>query len=330
MLRQIQLTTWLKQCYPAFSRLEFAASDAEYRRYFRLWLSDKSSLIVMDADPTKMSILPYIRVRQVFSMLNVPKIFHTDSKNGFMVLEDMGSTTYLTACLNRQDQSFFHQLLLTALDELITLQKASKPNILTVYDQQQLRNEAQWFVTWFCQHELKKTLQAHQQRIWDNTLAILLPKLTAQSYVFVHHDYMVRNIMLTNARPGILDFQDALYGPITYDLVSLLKDAFISWDETLISDLIVRYWETARDIGLKVPYTIDQFLEDFEWMSIQRHLKVIGVFSRLYHRDHKKQYQPEIQRFLNYLSQTTAHYPVFSPFHDLLYELTNCYAERFH
>lgn len=330
MLRQIQLTAWLKQYYPTFLRLEFAASDAEYRRYFRLWLSDESSLIVMDADPNKMSILPYMHVQQLFSMLNVPQIFHTDSKNGFMVLEDMGNTTYLTACLNCQDQSFHHQLLSAALDELITLQKASKPNILAIYDQQTLRDEAQWFVTWFCQHELKKTLQAHQQKIWDNMLAMLLPKLTAQSYVFVHHDYMVRNIMLTNTRPGVLDFQDALYGPITYDLVSLLKDAFISWDETLISDLIVRYWEKARDIGLQVPHTMDQFLEDFEWMSIQRHLKVIGVFSKLYHCDHKKQYRPEIQRFLNYLNQTTAHYPIFRPFHALLNELTNGYAKHFH
>lgn len=329
MLRLTQLTAWLKQYYPTFAHLEFAASDAEYRRYFRLWLSNEVTLIVMDADPTKMSILPYIRTRQLFSMLNVPQIFHTDQKNGFMVLEDMGRTTYLTACLNCQDSSFHRQLLLMAVDELITLQKASQPNILAVYDQQRLRDEAQWFITWFCQHELKKTLQTHQKKIWDDTLATILSKITAQSYVFVHRDYMVRNIMLTNTRPGILDFQDALYGPITYDLVSLLKDAFISWDEALISDIVVRYWETACNVGLPVPHTMDQFLEDCEWMSIQRHLKVIGVFSKLYHHDHKKKYLSEIQRFLSYLNKTTSHYPVFDSFRILLHELTNDYTKSF-
>ncbi|QQS16436.1 MAG: phosphotransferase [Neisseriales bacterium] len=326
MLRQAQLKAWLATYYPEPIHLEFAAADAEFRRYFRLFLPDGHCFIIMDALPHKMHIASYIQVREQFSMLNVPKIFRFNQKKGFMVLEDMGDTTYLTACMHSTDHAYHQALLFDAVDELITLQQASQPNCLPIYHALLLRKEVEEFIAWFCRYELQHPFNPRQKACWDAFLAILLPALTQQPKVFVHHDYMVRNIMYTGARPGILDFQDAVYGPITYDIASLLKDAFIEWDETLIHNVALRYWTQAQAAHLPVPNIFSVFCQTVDWMSIQRHLKVIGVFARLYHRDGKKQYLPEIRRFLNYLDQTTSRYKVFWPFNQLLHELTDHYV----
>ena len=153
------------------------------------------------------------------------------------------------------------------------------------------------------------------------TLSVLLPRIEAQPRVFVHRDFIVRNLMLTPGRPGVLDFQDAVYGPVTYDLVSLLRDAFIEWEEAFVLDLVVRYWEKARAAGLPVNPDIDAFWQDFEWMGVQRHLKVAGIFARLYHRDGKDKYRGEIPRFVRYLKKAARRYGELAPLYQLLLQL---------
>ena len=322
MQRQHELKNWLAEVYPGQDfDLSFAAADADFRRYFRATFGDGRSIICMDAPPDKMSIRPYLTVQKLFSMVHVPAVLAANEAQGFMALQDLGSTPYLAA-LQHDDRPEVHKvLLLDAIDTLVELQKHSQPGLLPEYDREVLLREVQLFVDWFVAKELGKSLSFKQKQWWDQALAALLPELTAQPQVFVHRDFIVRNLMLTRERPGVLDFQDALYGPISYDLVSLLRDAFIEWDEEFVLDLAIRYWEKARAADLPVPADFDVFYRWFEFMGVQRHLKVAGIFARLYYRDGKDKYRPEIPRFLNYLRRTTRRYQELAPLYALLVEL---------
>ncbi len=322
MQREKELQSWLQTRYPerAFT-LAFAAADADFRRYFRATFAEGDTVICMDAPPDKMSIEPYLKVREIFSAVHVPQVFHHDSQQGFVALEDFGSVPYLAA-LQHDPRPEMHQLLLLdAVDTLVALQASSRPGLLPDYDEAVLLHELQLFPDWFVGKELGKSLNFKQKQLWQQGVAALMPVLLAQPQVFVHRDFIVRNLMLTRSRPGVLDFQDALYGPISYDLVSLLRDAFIEWEEELVIDIAVRYWEKARATGLPVPDEFDVFYRDFEWMGVQRHLKVAGIFARLWHRDGKDKYRPEIPRFLNYLRRTTRRYTALAPLYALLLEL---------
>lgn len=187
--------------------------------------------------------------------------------------------------------------------------------------QKEMLREINLFPEWFVAKELGRELTFKQRQLWQQTVDTLLPPLLAQPKVYVHRDFIVRNLMLTRGRPGVLDFQDALYGPISYDLVSLLRDAFIEWEEEFVLDLVIRYWEKARAAGLPVPEAFDKFYRWFEWMGVQRHLKVAGIFARLYYRDGKDKYRPEIPRFLNYLRRVSRRYAELAPLYALLVEL---------
>lgn len=322
MQREAALKNWLASHYPAQSfDWAFAAADADFRRYFRAVFADGRSVVCMDAPPDKMSIAPYIQVQQLFDMVHVPAILAADEAQGFMALEDLGQTTYLAA-LEHDPRLPVHQtLLLDAIDELVQLQLGSRAGVLPEYDAAVMRREMQLFPDWFVAKELGQSFNFKQQQLWQQTLDALLPALTAQPQVYVHRDFIVRNLMLTRERPGILDFQDALYGPISYDLVSLLRDAFIEWEEEFVLDLVIRYWEKARAAGLPVTADFDAFYRDFEWMGVQRHLKVAGIFARLYHRDGKDKYRSEIPRFLNYLRRSSRRYNALAPLYALLVEL---------
>ena len=322
MQREAALKNWLAGHYPAQSfDWAFAAADADFRRYFRAVFADGRSVVCMDAPPDKMSIAPYIQVQQLFDMVHVPAILAADEAQGFMALEDLGQTTYLAA-LEHDPRLPVHQtLLLDAIDELVQLQLGSRAGVLPEYDAAVMRREMQLFPDWFVAKELGQSFNFKQQQLWQQTLDALLPALTAQPQVYVHRDFIVRNLMLTRERPGILDFQDALYGPISYDLVSLLRDAFIEWEEEFVLDLVIRYWEKARAAGLPVTADFDAFYRDFEWMGVQRHLKVAGIFARLYHRDGKDKYRSEIPRFLNYLRRSSRRYNALAPLYALLVEL---------
>lgn len=322
MQRQNQLKIWLQSVYPEQEfELHFAAADADFRRYFRAQFSDGSTLICMDAPPDKMNTEPYVRVQQLFSMLNVPQILARDAEQGFMVLNDLGDIQYLKAMQHDTSLDAHKALLLEAINELVILQQASQPDVLPEYNREVLLREVNLFPEWFVAKELGRELNFAQRKLWQQGIDALLPVIEAQPKVFVHRDFIVRNLMLTRERPGILDFQDALYGPITYDLVSLLRDAFIEWEEEFVLDLVIRYWEKARAAGLPVPAEFDVFYRWFEFMGVQRHLKVAGIFARLWYRDGKDKYKPEIPRFLNYLRRTTRRYQELAPLYALLLEL---------
>ncbi len=322
MQRQTELKKWLETVYPDQPfELSFAAADADFRRYFRATFSDGRTVVCMDAPPDKMSVAPYLKVQKLFHMVNVPQVLHVDETQGFMVLNDLGSTTFLTAMTQEKNEAAHKALLLEAVGELIELQLASRSGVLPEYDREVMLREINLFPEWFVAKELGRELNFKQRRLWQQTVDTLLPPLLAQPKVYVHRDYIVRNLMLQEGRPGVLDFQDALYGPISYDLVSLLRDAFIGWDEEFVLDLVIRYWEQARAAGLPVPPEFDEFYRWFEWMGVQRHLKVVGIFARLYHRDGKDKYRPEIPRFLNYLRRVSRRYQDLAPLYALLVDL---------
>lgn len=322
MQRLEQLKSWLSSLYPQTDILvEFAAADADFRRYFRAHFPDGTSRIVMDAPPEKMNTDPYVKVCEVFAMVNVPEIIARDRDQGFMLLEDLGKVTLLAALEHDARPLVHRHLLLEAVDTLVQLQQASQPGVLPEYDEALLRRELSLFPEWFCAKELGKPLNYAQRQLWDAGCEKLLAAILPQSQVYVHRDFIVRNLMLTTERPGVLDFQDAVYGPISYDLVSLLRDAFIEWEEDFVLDIAIRYWEKARAVGLPVPESVDDFYRDFEWMGVQRHLKVAGIFARLYHRDGKEKYRSEIPRFIKYLKRTTRRYQELAPIYQLLLEL---------
>lgn len=322
MQRETELKKWLATVYPNQSfELSFAAADADFRRYFRATFSDGHTVVCMDAPPDKMSVAPYLKVQKLFDMVNVPQVLAADEALGFVALSDLGRTTYLAAMQHDPRESVHKVLLLEAIDELVVLQQASQPGCLPDYSHEIMLREVNLFPEWFVAKELGRPLTFKQQQLWQQTVETLLPPLLKQPQVYVHRDFIVRNLMLTRERPGILDFQDALYGPISYDLVSLLRDAFIEWEEEYVLDLVIRYWEKARAVGLPVPEAFDDFYRWFEWMGVQRHLKVAGIFARLYYRDGKDKYRPEIPRFLNYLRRTSRRYNDLAPLYALLVEL---------
>lgn len=322
MQRETALKNWLADRYPGQDfTLTFAAADADFRRYFRATFAGGDTIICMDAPPDKMSIAPYVHVQQLFQAVNVPAIFHADENQGFMALQDLGSVPYLAALQHDSRPAVQRALLLDALHELVLLQQASAAGRLPAYDRETLVREMQLFPDWFVAKELGRSFSFQQRQWWQQAQTTLLPVLLAQAPVYVHRDFIVRNIMLTPDRPGILDFQDARYGPISYDVVSLLRDAFIEWEEEFVLDLVIRYWEMARAERLPVPAEFDRFYRDFEWMGVQRHLKVAGIFARLYHRDGKDKYRGEIPRFLNYLRRTSRRYQELAPLYALLVEL---------
>ncbi len=324
MQRETLLKDWLTSVYPNQPfELSFAAADADFRRYFRATFADGSTVICMDAPPEKMreSVANYLKVRDLFSSLNVPTVLAKDLELGFIVLNDLGDVQYLKAMQLENTPEAHKALLLEAIDELIILQKSSQPNQLPEYSREILLREMNLFPEWFVAKELNSSLNFAQRQLWQQTMDTLLPVIEAQPKVYVHRDFIVRNLMLTPNRPAVLDFQDALYGAITYDLVSLLRDAFIEWDEEFTLDLVIRYWEKARAAGLPVPAQFDTFYKWYEFMGVQRHLKVAGIFARLWHRDGKDKYRPEIPRFLNYLRRTSRRYEELAPLYALLLQL---------
>ncbi len=322
MERQNQLEQMIAANYPNRKfTLEFAAADADFRRYWRATFVDGASIICMDAPPDKMSIEPYIKVRDIFSCVRVPELYVIDKENGFILMEDLGHATFLHAMQKDNRPEVHKVLLLEAVDTLIDLQKSSVAGVLPDYDEVILRREINLFPEWYVPKEKNHHFTMEQQKIWNDGLKILLPEILQQPKVFVHRDFIVRNLMLRHNKPGVLDFQDALYGPITYDLLSLTRDAFIEWQEEFILDIVIRYWERARHAGLPVHNNFDDFYRAYEWCGVQRHFKVIGIFARLKHRDGKEQYIEEIPRFIRYLRRTLRRYPQLNAFKQILWEV---------
>jgi aminoglycoside/choline kinase family phosphotransferase len=247
--------------------------------------------------------------------VSVPEIIAQDVDRGFLLLSDLGSTTYL----HQLDADHAHMLYLDAIDALILLQTQSQPGVLPEYDRALLQRELMLFPDWYVGKHLGVTLTDAQTGELNKVFDILLANNLAQPQVYVHRDYHSRNLMvLERGNPGILDFQDAVYGPITYDLVSLLRDAYIQWDEELVLDWAIRYWERARMAGLPVQHDVDSFYRDFEFMGLQRHLKVLGIFARLSHRDGKDAYLNDMPLVMEYTRKAAGRYRELVPLLRLL------------
>ena len=299
-----------------------ASADASFRRYFRVDADDGATCIVMDAPPPQEDVRPFVRIAELFGKtgVSVPRVLAQDVERGFLLLTDLGATTYL----HQLNIDTAHKLYLDAIDSLVLLQAQSQPDVLPEYDRALLLRELQLFPDWYIAKHRGVTLDDKQQASLQKVFDALLANNLAQPQVYVHRDYHSRNLMVLDAgNPGILDFQDAVYGPITYDLVSLLRDAYIQWDEELVLDWAIRYWEKARRAGLPLANDIDSFYRDFEFMGLQRHLKVLGIFARLYHRDGKAAYLDDMPLVMEYTRKTAGRYRELAPLIRILDVLEN-------
>lgn len=317
--RQQQLLDWLGTLPGLALRPETlspASSDASFRRYFRIQQSQGPSLIAMDAPPPE-DCARFVRIAHLLqgTGVSVPAVLAENIEQGFLLLSDMGTTTYL----HQLNPDSAHQLYMEAMGALLRIQCHSEPGVLPEYDHAFILRELILFPEWYLQKHLGLQISDKQQAELDKIFALLAERALAQPRVLMHRDYHSRNLMVIQpGNPGILDFQDAVYGPITYDLVSLLRDAYISWDEEMVLDWAVRYWEQAKRLGLPVNPDIDGFYQDFEWMGLQRHLKILGIFARLSHRDGKHQYLDDVPMVLDYVRKTANRYAVFKPLLRLL------------
>ena len=295
-----------------------ASEDASFRRYFRIAHS-RGTLIAMDAPPQHENCGPYVHVARLFraAAVNVPEIIAQDLDRGFLLLTDFGSTTYLDALRSGDARALYAD----ALDALIAIQRASRADQLPDYSEALLKREVDLFRDWYVARHLKKELSSQQAQVLERTCSVVLACNLAEPRVFVHRDYHSRNLMVAQPNPGILDFQDAVYGPVSYDLVSLLKDAYIEWPEEQVLDWVVRYWEKARAARLPVRDDFGEFYRDFEWMGVQRHLKVLGIFARLWHRDGKDRYLGDLPLVLRYTERAAKRYRELGPLARLLDEV---------
>ena len=321
MDRAEQLRGWLEATLGSGEfHVAPASDDASFRRYFRIRRGGaQASLIAMDAPPDKESCAQFVRVARVFAEagVHVPAIHAQDLAQGFLLLSDMGERTYLQVL----DEHSAAKLYEPALDALLRIQLASRPGVLPDYDVDLLTRELRLFPDWYVSRQLGRQLGAAQAATLEEGFSAILRNNLAQPRVFVHRDYHSRNLMVCEPCPGILDFQDAVHGPITYDLVSLLRDAYIAWEEERVIDWAVRFWEKARRAKLPVAGDFAEFYRDFEWMGVQRQLKVLGIFARLSFRDGKNGYLKDQPRVMNYLRRASARYRELAPLARLLDEL---------
>jgi N-acetylmuramate 1-kinase len=296
-----------------------ASADASFRRYWRATLADGRTYVVMDAPPAQEDCRPFVRVARMLQEagVNAPQVLAQDLGQGFLLLTDLGTRTYL----DELSESNAAPLFADATDALLRWQLATRPNQLPPYDEALLRREMNLFPEWYVGKHLKKTLSQSQGETLEKIFQLLVHSALAQPMVYVHRDYMPRNLMVCEPNPGVLDFQDAVLGPITYDVVSLVRDAFISWDEERVLDCAARYWEKARRARLPVAQDFAEFWRAFEWMGLQRHLKVLGIFARINYRDGKPKYLADTPRFIAYAQLVSKRYRELAPLTRLLDEL---------
>ena len=313
------------------SSLRSASSDASFRRYFRV-NAGSHTLIVMDAPPPQEDCAPFVHAAQVLDAagVTVPDVLFQDLKQGFLVLSDLGDTTMLARINAHPEQA--DPLYRAACAQLITLQQPSRPGVFADYDEAIQMTELRLFDQWYLQQHLAASLTETEQQQLRDVYSSIIANTLAQPRVFVHRDWHSRNLMvlppdspLVETNRGnplaVIDFQDALFGPVTYDLVSLLRDAYIDWPEDQQIDWAARYWDAARAAGVPVQPDFGDFYRDFEWMGLQRQLKVLGIFARLAIRDGKSGYLADMPRVLSYVATTSRRYREFAPLLSLLQRL---------
>ena len=322
--RQQAFQTWLDGLIAVHAldpaSVRTASADASFRRYFRVD-SPAGSRIIMDAPPEKENCEPFVRIAGLMhdAGLLVPRILAWDAQQGFMLLDDLGQHTLMEVI----DPQAAPPLALyqRALDALLPWQQASRPGVLPAYDTALLRRELELFPEWYLGRHRGLSLSEAQRQTLDACFERIIAHNLRGPSVYVHRDFMPRNLMMPaqqdEPRLGVLDFQDAVYGPVTYDIASLMRDAFLSWDEDFVLDVTVRYWERARTSGLLDAEGWSQDFGEFwravEWMGLQRHLKVAGIFARLTLRDGKSKYLADAPRFIGYIRSTASRYRELTP-----------------
>ncbi|MEK1836520.1 MAG: phosphotransferase [Pseudomonas sp.] len=298
--------------------LTAASSDASFRRYFR-WEGAGRSFVVMDAPPPQENCKPFVDIAFLLakSGINVPKIYAEDLDRGFLLLNDLGNKTYLDVIDSENADDLFKD----ALQALLAFQQLPMVAPLPSYDVALLRRELELFPEWYVKRELGIELDSAQQTLWQQVSDLLIDSALAQPKVLVHRDYMPRNLMLSEPNPGVLDFQDAVYGPVTYDVTCLFKDAFLSWPEERVRGWLEDYWQQAGALDIPVQPDFEDFLRASDLMGVQRHLKVIGIFARICHRDGKPRYLGDVPRFFAYIDAVIARRPELAELGELLASL---------
>jgi aminoglycoside/choline kinase family phosphotransferase len=327
--REAAFRSWLQQVAPAHglqpASVRLASADASFRRYLRVD-GEGRSYIVMDAPPEREDCAPFVKVAGLMAAagLNVPRILAWDEARGFMLLDDLGSRTMIEV-VDPANPTANLPLYMRAVDALIAWQLASRPGVLPPYDEPLLARELALFPDWYVNKHRGVELTAAQRQVLESQFKLVMQHNLAAPAVYVHRDFMPRNLMVPHdaaePRIGVLDFQDAVYGPITYDIACLLRDAFLSWDEEFVLDVTVRYWEKARNAGLPVGADFGEFYRGVEWMGLQRHLKVAGIFARLTLRDGKPKYLADAPRFIAYIRATAGRYRELAPLARLVDEI---------
>jgi aminoglycoside/choline kinase family phosphotransferase len=331
--RQLACQAWLQSLTASQGvlphTLRIASADASFRRYLRVDSPSGASLIVMDAPPDKENCEPFVKVAQLMQAagLKVPQVLAWDAPQGFMLLTDLGDQTMMSA-IDPHNAQANHALYMQAVDALIAWQLASKPGVLPRYDEALLQRELSLFPDWYLTQHRGLRVEGKMQNTLDKTFQMLVERNVAAPSVYVHRDFMPRNLMMPtgpDAALGVLDFQDAVYGPVTYDVASLMRDAFLTWEEDFVLDVTIRYWEKARKAGL---LDFEDWHQDFgafyravEWMGLQRHLKVAGIFARLTLRDGKEKYLADAPRFIAYIRAAASRYIELRPLLRLIEEV---------
>ena len=320
-----------------------ASADASFRRYFRVD-SSAASLIIMDAPPAQENCKPFVDIARLMAQagLQVPDILAWDEAQGFMLLTDLGAKTMMEVINPHLSDDLAEpnfDLYMQAVDALIDWQLASKPDVLPPYDEALLRRELALFPDWYLAKHKGVTLDKTQQAVLDNAFSLIVKRNLGVPSVYVHRDFMPRNLMVIEPKTaddkrslGVLDFQDAVYGPITYDIASLMRDAFLSWEEPFVLDITIRYWQKAVKVGLlgeksqigwgadlgEFTQVLGEFYRAVEWQALQRHLKILGIFARLTLRDGKPKYLADTPRFINYVRKIADRYRELGPFLKLI------------
>jgi aminoglycoside/choline kinase family phosphotransferase len=316
-----QLRSWLESFAGPYrlniASLAPASADASFRRYFRLESDSEhgKTLIAVDAPPPE-KCREFVQVAGLLEAANVhvPKILEADFDAGFMLVTDLGTTTYISVL----DEKNARPMMRAAIDTLIRFQQTAREGVLPSFDEAFLRREMELMPEWFIGRHLGRDVTAEERKTLDNTFTLLVQSALAQPQTFMLRDFMPRNLMVCEPNPGVLDFQDAVYGPITYDMASLMRDAFISWEEAFQLDCVAYYWERAKKAGLPVDADFGEFYRQLEWMGLQRHIKVLGLFARIHYRDGKPQYLADLPRFIGYARKVAERYAPLWPFARLL------------
>ena len=327
-VRQSLFEAWLRQVASAHqlqaSSVRIASADASFRRYLRVDTLSGDSRIIMDAPPDKENCQPFVHVAGLMQSagLHAPEVLDWQQDHGFMLLTDLGGDTMMSA-IQPEVPQVNHALYMQATDALVQWQLASRPGVLPPYDAALLNRELSLFPDWYLGQHKKVQLAGKDKETVNQAFALIVQRNLAAPSVYVHRDFMPRNLMMPHGtgpkseQLGLLDFQDAVYGPVTYDIASLMRDAFLTWDEDFVLDITIRYWEKARKAGLM---DFEDWHSDFgafyravEWMGLQRHLKVAGIFARLTLRDGKPKYLADAPRFIHYIRKACDRYRELGP-----------------